>query len=264
MRQSRTLWLLLIGSLCTACASLRQTSDIMSLDGIYRIRPNQRLYLLNRQGRVQPVTLTKPADAALFQREDTLYAEFIPATLPPADGDPRTLDQSDSAAFTFYHHNARLDRLQEKSPWFYYQLTGFDVDLFTVPFKYRFAQRSRAGELSTSANVGVYTGIRYDLGRYRNIYYRRERRSDVESFSFGVGTVLSIDPVTVNEFNTDGRFRGEYDAVGLSYGVATIVGYKALTAGLTVSFENLADRNNHLWVYRQKPWLGVLIGINLN
>ncbi len=260
----RTVWLLLIGSLFAACAGVRSTSDITALDRIYRVRANQRLYILNAQGRVRPVSLLRPADAALFQREDTLYAEFAPATLPPADNDPRTLDRSDSLAFTFFHHNAKLDKLEEKSPWFYYQLTTFDVDLFTVPFKYRFPQRNRAGELSTSANVGVYTGVRYDLGRYRNVYYRRERRSELESFSFGLGSVLSIDPITVNEFNTDGRFTGEYDGVGLSYGLAALVGYKSITAGLTVAIENLADRNNRLWVYRQKPWLGIFVGINLN
>ena len=264
MTLPRTIWLLLIGSLCTACSGIRSTSDITALDRIYRVRASQQLYILNAQGRVRPVSLLRSADAALFQREDTLYAEFVPTTLPPADGDPRTLDRSDSLAFTFFHHNAKLDRIEEKSPWFYYQLTTFDVDLFTTPFKYRFAQGGRAGELSTSANIGVYTGIRYDLGRYRNVYYRRERRSEVDSFSFGLGSVVSIDPVTLNEFNTDGRFTGEYDALGFSYGVATIVGYKSITAGLTVSFENLADRNNRLWVYRQKPWVGVTIGINLN
>lgn len=264
MTQHRAFWLLLLGSLFTACAGVRQSSDITALDRVYRVRANQRLYILNARGQIRPVSLLRPADAALFQREDTLYAEFAPATLPPADKDPLTLDQSDSLAFTFYHYNAKLDRLAEKSPWFYYQLTTFDVDLFTIPFKYRFAQPGRAGELATSANIGLYTGIRYDLGRYRNVYYRRERRSEVESFSFGVGSVFSFDPVTVNEFNTDGRFTGEYDALGFSYGAATIVGYKSITAGLTVSFQNLADRNNRLWVYRQKPWLGITIGINLN
>lgn len=264
MTRPRTIWLLLIGSLCTACSGIRSTSDITALDRIYRVRANQQLYILNAQGRVRPVSLLRPADAALFQREDTLFAEFVPTTLPPADGNPRTLDRSDSLAFTFFHHNAKVDRVEEKSPWFYYQLTSFDVDLFTTPFKYRFAQPGRAGELATSANIGVYTGIRYDLGRYRNVYYRRERRSDIDSFSFGLGSVVSIGPVTVNEFNTDGRFAGEYDALGFSYGAATIVGYKSITAGLTVSFENLADRNNRFWVHRQKPSLGILIGINLN
>lgn len=154
--------------------------------------------------------------------------------------------------------------MEEKSPWFYYQLTSFDIDLFTIPFKYRFAQAGRPGELVTSANLGVYTGIRYDLGRFRTISFRSERRSDIQSFSVGLGAVFSIDPVTINEYNTKGRVLDEYEALGLNYGLATIVGYKSITAGLALGFENIADRNNRLWVYRQKPWLGLTVGININ
>jgi hypothetical protein len=143
-------------------------------------------------------------------------------------------------------------------------LTTFDIDLFTIPFKYRFSTVGRPGQLSTSANVGVYAGIRFDLGRYRKIYYRREQHSDIQSFSFGVGTVFSIDPVLVNEFNTEGRVTQEYEALGVNYGLAAIFGYKRVTAGLVLGFENLADRNNRLWVYRQKPWLGLMVGININ
>lgn len=264
MSKRHALFVLVLAGFMSGCASVSPRSDITDLNRIYRIRANQTFFILDAQGQVSQKFLNRPAKAALYERGDTLYAEFVPATLPVSDNDPRTVDRSDSLSRLFVHYNRRIDFVEEKSPWFYYQLTTLDIDLFTIPFKYRFALAGRPGQLASSTNLGVYTGIRYDLGRYRNIYYRREQRSDMQSFSFGMGVVLSFNPVLVNEFNTDGRVMDEYDALGINYGLATIVGYKSVTAGLALGFENLSDRNNRLWIYRQKPWLGLTVGININ
>lgn len=247
-----------------ACVAVSGRSDIQQLNRIFRVKANQTLYAFDPKGRVVAKQLTRSADAVLYEREDTLYTEFETKTLPVSDDDPKTLDQSDASSVLFYHYNRRLDKLEEKSPYFKYQLTTFDIDVFTIPFKYRLEQEGIPGSLSTSANVGLYTGLRYDLGRYRNIYDRRNRRSDIKSFSFGVGTFVSINPAIVNEFTTNGRYLSEYEALGVNYGLATILGYKSITAGLALGFENLADRNNSLWIYRNKPWIGITVGLNVN
>ena len=251
-------------TLLFGCAQVRSRSDITALNRIYQVRADQTLHQYNNSGPTTARQLNHLAKAALVQRTDTLVAIFVPSTLPKDDGDSSTLDQSDSAAVWYVRYRPKTTATEEKSPWFYYQLTSFDVDLFTIPFKYRFSTAGRPGELITSANLGVYTGIRYDLGRFRTVSFRSERRSDIQSFSVGLGVVVSIDPVTINEFNTNGRVTNEYEAFGLNYGLATIVGYKSITAGLALGFENIADRNNRLWVYRQKPWLGLTVGININ
>lgn len=250
-------------TLC-GCAAVSGRSAIQELNRVFRIRPDQTLYAFDAKGRVVAKRLTRPANAVLYEREDTLYTEFDTKTLPVPDDDPKTLDQSDASSVLFYHYNRRLDELEEKSPYFNYQLTTFDIDVFTIPFKYRLSQAGIPGSLSTSTNIGLYTGVRYDIGRYRNIYDRRNRRSDIKSFSFGIGTFVSINPALVNEFTTNGRYLSEYEALGVNYGLATILGYKSITAGLALGFENLADRNNPLWIYRNKPWVGITVGLNVN
>ena len=247
-----------------SCMRLKLKTDVTQLNRIYQVRPGQTLYALDKKGQVEPKRLTKLAEAALYERDDTLYAEFRPKSLPTPDNNRQTLDQADSASVLFYHFSPRPDQLEQKSPWFSYQLTTFDIDLFTIPFKYRFGTGGRPGELSTMPNLGAYFGLRYDRGRYRSVYLRRERRADIQSFSFGFGGIFSLNPVSMNAFDTNGLVADEYEALGLNYGVATIVGYKALTVGLAVGFENLADRNNTNWIYRQKPWLGLTVGLNLN
>lgn len=170
MQTRQALLFSLVVGLLSGCASVSPRSDITELNRIYRLRAKQTLYAIDARSRVTTKRLSRPASAVLYEREDTLYAEFVPTTLPPVDNDPKTIDRADSLATLFWYYNRRVDFLEEKSPWFYYQLTTFDVDLFTIPFKYRFPTPGRPGELSTSANLGVYIGIRYDLGRYRNIY----------------------------------------------------------------------------------------------
>ncbi|MBX9852704.1 MAG: hypothetical protein K2X86_13240 [Cytophagaceae bacterium] len=35
-------------------------------------------------------------------------------------------------------------------------------------------------------------------------------------------------------------------------------------AGLALGFGYLTDHNNDIWIYQNKPWIGVLAGLNLN
>ncbi|QJW90126.1 hypothetical protein HNV11_12435 [Spirosoma taeanense] len=259
------LFLVVLGLVCTSCASLHRRSEILELNDIFQICPNQRLFMYaGQRGRVitkENISLTK---AALYERNDTLFAEFIAASLPKPDNNPRTLDQSDSSAILFVHYNPVLNRIKEESPWFNYQLKSFDVDLFTVPFKYRFRQGERPGQLNTNPNAGVYIGVRYDRGNYRTLFFRGQRESQRRSFSFGLGGFASVGSTLVSSFTTNGRITEEYEALGFNYGLALILGYKTFTAGLALGFENLANNHNPLWIYRNKSYLGVTIGLNLN
>lgn len=249
--------------LMTSCASLHQRSEILELDDIFQVRPRQTLFTYQK-GKVVSKLTTQLTKAGLYERNDTLFAEFIAQSLPPADSDSGTLDQSDSAAVLFVHHNPVLKRIKEESPWFNYQLKSFDVDLFTVPFKFRFPQEGRPGQLNTNPNVGVYVGLRYDRGGYRTLFFRRERRSEIRSLSFGLGGFASIGSALVSSFTTNGVVSDEYEALGLNYGLASIVGYKTFTAGLALGFENLISADNRVWIYHNKPYLGITIGLNLN
>lgn len=257
---------LLIGLvlLSGGCSIFRERDSILSLNGVYTVSPRQVLYYEGPNNSVQAKVLKEAARAGIYQREDTLFVEFLGEALPPADRDPLTLDRADSSLTFFTHYLMRSNQVDKRSPWFRYRFSSFDVDLFTVPFKYRFGQAGQPGELITNPNVGVYVGFRHDEGIFRTVYYRKNRRSDIRSFSFGVGGFGMVNPVFVAPFSTAGRYTGEYEGLGISYGVAGILGYKSLTVGLALGYENLMDENNPIWIYRNKPWLGLTVGLNLN
>lgn len=63
---------------------------------------------------------------------------------------------------------------------------------------------------------------------------------------------------------TNDAITSEYDGVVFMKGVAGELGFKQMTAGLALGFDNLLDNNNRHWIYENKLWLGILFGINLN
>lgn len=259
-----TVYFLLFLWITSSCSSIRQRNDTTELNQIFRIQRHQDLYAYTKRGGVKTKTLQQPAKAGLYQKKDTLYVEFVSETLPQTDNDPKTLDRSDSAAIFFLHYNPSVNKIEEKSPWFRYQTLAVDVDLFTLPFKYRFQTAGQSGQLDDKLNVGIYFGGRYDLGRYRTIYFRRNQRADISTLSLGLGGFLCFGVATVNPFSTLGRFQDEYNGLGINYGIATIISIRSFSAGLAVGFDQLADRNRDIWIYQNKPWIGVTFGLNLN
>ncbi len=255
---------LLILFTAASCASIRQRDDTTQLNQVFQLPRHQDLYAYTRKGGVKTKTLTKPVKAALYERADTLYAELVAESLPPSDGDPKTIDRSDSIAIFFVHYNPKLNQLEEKSPWFRYQTTALDIDLFTLPFKYRFPTADQPGQLEDKLNVGIHIGMRYDLGRYRTVYFRRNQRSEISTFSIGLGGFMCFAPATVTPFSTLGKVQDDYQALGLNYGLATTFSIRSFSAGLALGVETLTDRNRRLWIYQNKPWLGITFGLNLN
>lgn len=262
---SRINYLLLgLGLLLSACSTLRQRDDTAQLNQVFRIPKNQHMFAYTAKGGVVAKTITRPLQAVLYQQQDTLYAEFIAASLPPPDKDPTTLDQTDSLAIFFVHYKPTLKKLQDKSPWFRYQTTGLDVDLFTLPFKYRFATAGQPSQLDDKLNVGVHVGYRYDFGRHRTVYFRHHQYEQLATFSVGLGGFLCVAPATVTSFSTSGQVQDDYQGLGINYGLATTFSYGSVSAGLAVGVERLATPDRAVWIYENKPWVGVTIGLNLN
>ena len=265
MTYYRSVILLIMSLLFSACAAVRRRDEITQLNAVFTIPPKQKLFVYNRQGQVLSKELHRRASAALYEKGDTLYAEFIGSTMPKADTDPKTLDQSDSSAILFVHYIPVLHKIEERSPWFTYRTTAFDMDLTTMPLRYRFATGGLPGQLNDyNLNINLHVGFRTDIGRYRTTYFRRSQQSDIKSYSIGLGGIIGLSPTSVNSFNTNGRVADDYQALGISYGLSTTFSFSTFSAGLAVGYEKLADRNNAIWIYDNKPWVGLTLGVNLN
>jgi hypothetical protein len=142
---------------------------------------------------------------------------------------------------------------------------SFDLDIITIPLKYRFETAEVPQQLTTNFNGNLYLGFRndmYDISYEESPLGETERKIRHVGFSFGGFAGLSSEPV--NPWVTREAIDIEYDGMVFSTGVAGIIGFNGLTAGLALGFDHLLDTNRQHWIYQGKPWIGLAFGVNLN
>ena len=147
----------------------------------------------------------------------------------------------------------------------YLRLKTFDLDALAVPFKYRPGSSLLPRQLTTDFNGNIYLGYRIDRIKltYQNTPLGSRQRVNEIALSAGVfgglGTTF-ISPWTV----TDPAFADEYNGFIISRGLAFLVGVNNLTFGVGVGWDFLTDRDKDIWIYQNKPWYGLTIGLNVN
>jgi hypothetical protein len=248
--------------LVVGCGSLRNKTYANRLGLYYSIDAGQSLYWQDSAGRIQKGVLARDADGVLYERNDTLVVAFPPSNQP---------------VFTSLHgvvmppaylaHNDNTDNVVSpviEGAWFRAHYSGLDVDLVTLPFRMRFPQQGIPATLEVTPNAGAYFGWRRDQIQHRYKYMSQHRETVITSSSMGFGILAGLKPTFITPFNTGGAVSVEYDAVGFFYGIGGIVGFDGVTFGLSAGLEFITDRNAEFFIYQQKPWLGIILGVNLN
>lgn len=145
------------------------------------------------------------------------------------------------------------------------QQNSFDIDLFLIPFKIQFAQKDLPQQLNTNFNASMYLGFRKDYftisPKYSNKYSLRRA---IRQNGYSVGTFCGLSEVTMNSSVTHSRLNSDYSGLAISYGFALIYDVKKFNAGIALGSDYLTDKNKQIWIYHNKPWIGVLVGLNLN
>lgn len=141
---------------------------------------------------------------------------------------------------------------------------SIDLDLGTVLFKYRFARKAVPNQLNSQLNFALYSGYRRDYYRFQvqqnplGVYRQRVRH-----FEFDIGVFAGLGTTPINPTVTNGLVAEEYDGIVWQKGVAFFIGSNSFTAGIGIGTDALLDRNRRHWLYQERPWLGVMIGLNL-
>ena len=137
-----------------------------------------------------------------------------------------------------------------------------DMDLTTALLKFRPAQKDVPPQLSANLNAAIYFGAKKD---YFRIITRKTPLHQVNSrmnhFGFDAGFFAGIGITPVKYTVTDYNVELEYDGIVFEKGVAFYFGINFLTFGVAIGFDNLLDDNRKYWVYNQKPWIGLMLGI---
>ena len=141
---------------------------------------------------------------------------------------------------------------------------SFDIDVMVVVFKYRPSSYNFPSQLTADFNGNVFMGYRLDqytmeVAKTPGKPVRRVRQRAISVGGFaGLGTSF-ISPWTTNYRTTD-----EYSGFILSHGFSAMAGFKSVTFGLSVGWDNLTDRDKDLWIYQNSAWYGVTLSLNLN
>jgi hypothetical protein len=142
---------------------------------------------------------------------------------------------------------------------------SFDIDVVTLPLKYRPAIRNFPNQLSTDFNGAIYLGWRNDIHKikYKRSLLKSYNR-EITHYGFTTGVFLGVGATVINPWVTNNAVNYEYDGMVLTTGVAAMFATNSVTLGLGLGIDNLMDGNSRSWVYQNKLWVGLLLGLNIN
>lgn len=171
--------------------------------------------------------------------------------------------QVDTSQYTFYPTETKA--LSETKRHISLRKNSLDIDLLTIPLKYRSGRIDVPAQLNTFLSGAVYCGYRRD--KYIINYEKtplHDYKREISHYGFSLGLFSGFGGVFMSPTNTNNILTQEYDGVVWNKGVAGIIAIDKFTLGLAFGFDNLLDKNRNIWIYEGKTWLGLAFGLNLN
>lgn len=145
-----------------------------------------------------------------------------------------------------------------------FQKRTFDIDVLIIPFKIRPSAYNFPTQLNTDFNGNVFFGYRSD--RLKSHYFKTPlgvvKKYWHRAFTFGAFGGIGSSSIT--PWTTNYRTMDEYNGLILSRGLSAMFGVNNLTVGLGVGWDYLTDRDKSIWIYQNRPWLGLSVSLNIN
>jgi hypothetical protein len=142
---------------------------------------------------------------------------------------------------------------------------GLDVDITSILLKYRPAVAGLPAQLNTDLNVAIYAGWRHDrytlksktdpLGRHHK---------KISSLGYDIGFFAGPGTTSISPTTTLNRREEEYSGMIFQTGIAGFIESNMASFGIAVGYDHLLNTDRKIWIYRNKPWVGFIVGIALN
>lgn len=142
---------------------------------------------------------------------------------------------------------------------------SLDIDLTSILFKYRPSSNGVPAQLTTDLNIALYTGWRHDsykilsktdpLGKS----YRK-----INNWGYDFGVFAGPGTTVVNPFTTRNKSSDEYNGMIFQGGVAGFIELSIASFGIALGYDYLLSPDRNIWMYQNKPWVGLVVGIALN
>jgi hypothetical protein len=146
-----------------------------------------------------------------------------------------------------------------------FKKTSLDIDLTTVLFKYRLGLDGRPPELTTDFNAALYAGPRFDTYRIKSFRDPLGKyHQTVSSRGYDFGAFAGLGSTLILPFTANSQVDREYNGMIIQTGLAAFLESNVASFGISAGIDFLLGPDRDIWIYRQKPWLGFIVGIALN
>jgi len=155
------------------------------------------------------------------------------------------------------------DSLGEKE--FIFKKQSLDIDITSILLKHRPSVNGSPAQLTTDFNIAGYIGWRFDK------YVIKSKKTPVgksyrkiNSLGYDFGVFAGPGTTTISPFTTNNRRADEYSGMILQTGIAGFIESNVASFGLSIGYDHLMNADRKIWIYRNKPWVGFIVGIALN
>lgn len=141
---------------------------------------------------------------------------------------------------------------------------SFDLDVMTIAFKYRPRNIYLPRQLTTDFNGNIFMGYRFDRFKVKVSKTPIGIQKSHHHRGITIGGFAGLGSTAVTPWTTNNKISDEYAGLVLDRGIAMMFGVNNLTFGVGIGWDYLTDRDKAVWIYQNKPWYGLSVGLNIN
>lgn len=136
-----------------------------------------------------------------------------------------------------------------------------DFDLSTIVARLRPSQADVPYQLNADLNAALYLGLRKDYFSIRQNKQFFRSNPFVRQIGFDAGLFGGIGISFISPTNTAMRTDHEYDGIVFQKGAALFFTLDKVSVGIAIGFDNLLGPDSKIWIYNNRPWIGLALGI---
>lgn len=139
---------------------------------------------------------------------------------------------------------------------------SIELDLSTMPVKLRPPSSGVPIQLNANLNALLYMGARKDYYIFKSHKLPLNRHySSVKQVGYDFGIFAGIGITPINPTVTNNNSSIEYDGIVFQKGIGAFITINYLSVGVTLGFDNLLSGDSEIWIYNNKPYFGIALGI---
>ena len=86
----------------------------------------------------------------------------------------------------------------------------------------------------------------------------------ISNIGYDFGFFLGPGTTMINPSTTNNKQVYEYSGMIIQTGFAGFLESNVASFGLSIGYDYLLNTDRKVWIYRNKPWVGFIVGIALN